>query len=218
MFPATSFIIAQTWKQSGCPSAGEWINKLWYIQTTEYYWVLKGNELFSHEETWRNLKCLSLNKGSQSEKAIHTLWFSLYAILGKNKTIETVKRLVVAKIWVGEGWIHRAQKIFKSVKLLCMILLNIMVDLRHLHLSKPMKCPWSKEVRWSELAQSCPTLCNPMDCSPPGSSFYGILQARILEWVATPFSRRSSQPRDGTQVSHSAGGFFTNCATREANE
>ena len=50
----------------------------------------------------------------------------------------------------------------------------------------------------------CPTLCNPMDL------VHGILQARILEWVAFPFSRGSSQPRDRTQVSDIAGGFFTN--------
>ena len=59
------------------------------------------------------------------------------------------------------------------------------------------------------VAQSCLTLCNTMDCSPPGSSLHGILQARRLEWVTIPFSRRSSQPRDQTQVSHIAGGFFT---------
>ena len=47
-----------------------------------------------------------------------------------------------------------------------------------------------------------------MDCSLPGSSVHGILQARILEWVAIPFSRRSSQPRDGTQVSHIAVDFL----------
>ena len=46
------------------------------------------------------------------------------------------------------------------------------------------------------VAQSCPTLCDTMDCSPSGSSVHGILQARILEWVAVPFSRGSSQPRD----------------------
>ena len=45
-------------------------------------------------------------------------------------------------------------------------------------------------------------LCNPMDCSPPGSSVHGILQARILEWVAMPSSRGSSQPRDRTQILH----------------
>ena len=48
------------------------------------------------------------------------------------------------------------------------------------------------------VTQSCPTLCDPMDCSPPGPSFHGILQDRILEWVAMPFSRGSSQPRDWT--------------------
>ena len=50
-------------------------------------------------------------------------------------------------------------------------------------------------------AQSCPTLCDPLDCSLPGSSVHGILQARILEWVAMPSSRGSSQPRDQTEVS-----------------
>ena len=51
------------------------------------------------------------------------------------------------------------------------------------------------------VAKSCPTLCDSMDCSPPGSSLHGILQARILEWVAIPFSRGSSWPRDWTRVS-----------------
>ena len=58
--------------------------------------------------------------------------------------------------------------------------------------------------------------CNPMDCSPPGSSVHGILQARILEWVAISFSRRSSQPKDRTRVSSVAGWFFTIWATQEA--
>ena len=65
--------------------------------------------------------------------------------------------------------------------------------------------------------QSCPTLCDPIDGSPLGFPIPGILQARILEWVAVPFSRGSSQPRDRTQVSHVAGKFFTNLATREAH-
>jgi len=54
----------------------------------------------------------------------------------------------------------------------------------------------------------CPTLCDPMDCSPPGSSVHGISQARILEWVAMSSSRGSSQPRDQTCVSCIAGRFF----------
>ena len=55
----------------------------------------------------------------------------------------------------------------------------------------------------------CSTLCDPMDCSPPGSSAHGILQARILEWVAIPFSRGSSQPRDQTQATHIVDRPFT---------
>ena len=58
-------------------------------------------------------------------------------------------------------------------------------------------------------AQSRLTVCDPMDCSPPDSSVHGILQARILEWVAMISSRGSSQPRDQTKVSHIAGRFFT---------
>ena len=57
--------------------------------------------------------------------------------------------------------------------------------------------------------QLCPTLCNPMDYSPPGSSVHGILQTRIVGWVAMPSSRGPSQPRDQTQVSRFAGRFFT---------
>ena len=52
-----------------------------------------------------------------------------------------------------------------------------------------------------KVTQPCPTLCDPMDCSPPGSSVLGMLQVRVLEWVAIPFSRGYSQPRDRTQVS-----------------
>ena len=68
----------------------------------------------------------------------------------------------------------------------------------------------------SEVTQTCPTLCNPVDCSPPGSSVHGILQARILEWVAISFSRGSSQPSEWTQFSRIAGRCFNLWATREA--
>ena len=66
------------------------------------------------------------------------------------------------------------------------------------------------------VAQLCLTLCNPTDYSPPGSSVHGILQARILEWVAIPFFRGSSRPKDQTWLSCIASGFFTVWATREA--
>ena len=67
-----------------------------------------------------------------------------------------------------------------------------------------------------KVAQLCPTLCDSMDCSLPGSSVHGISQARILERVAIHFSRGFFQPRDWTQVSCIAGKFFTIWTTREA--
>ena len=64
-----------------------------------------------------------------------------------------------------------------------------------------------------KVAQLCPAICNPMDYT-----VHGLLQVRILERVAVPFSRGSSQRRDQTQVSRIAGGFFASWATREAQE
>ena len=83
------------------------------------------------------------------------------------------------------------------------------------------ECVWEICAEWIDewessstvkvkVTQSCPTFCDPMD--------YGILQATILEWVAIPLSRRSSQPRDQTQSSCIADGFFTRWATREDQE
>ena len=65
------------------------------------------------------------------------------------------------------------------------------------------------------VTQSCLTFCNPLNCSPPGSSVHGTFQARILEWVAISSSRRSFWPRDWTQVSCIAGGFLTCGALNE---
>ena len=81
-------------------------------------------------------------------------------------------------------------------------------------LESPLDC---KEIKPAspkgevKVAQSCPALCDPMDYT-----VLGILQARILEWVAFPFSKGSSQPRDGTQISLMAGRFLTGWAAREA--
>ena len=70
-------------------------------------------------------------------------------------------------------------------------------------------CNWSTTAIFSLIScmcaksfQSCPTLCNPMDCSPPDSSVHGILQAKILEWIAMLSSRESSGPRDQTYISY----------------
>ena len=90
--------------------------------------------------------------------------------------------------------------------------------------------PWTAECqapqsftisrKWSEvkITQSCPILCDPMDCSLLGSSVHGILQARILEWVIIPFSMGSSRPRDWTCVFCIAGSFLTIWASREAQD
>ena len=94
----------------------------------------------------------------------------------------------------------------------------------------PKRCWWSQDIE--EFLQQTPDsrikrilffshsfwFCNSVDCSLPGSSVCGILQARILEWAVFPFSRGSSQPRNRTQVSRTAGGFFTSWVTREAQE
>ena len=67
----------------------------------------------------------------------------------------------------------------------------------------------SIEVKWREVTQSCPTLCDPMDCSLPGSSVHGIFQAIVLEWIAISFSKGSSQSRDRTRVSRIVDRRFT---------
>ena len=71
-------------------------------------------------------------------------------------------------------------------------------------------------LKWKWKSLSRVRLCDPMECGLPSSSVHEIFQARILEWVAMPSSRKSSRPREGTHVSHIAGRFFTILATREA--
>ena len=96
--------------------------------------------------------------------------------------------------------------VFLSVKLWWKIVLTTSTELWLKMLLASCEC---------EVAQSRPTLCDPIDCSLPGSSIHGIFQARILEWVAISFSRRSSWPRDWTRVSCIVGGRFTVRVTRE---
>ena len=90
----------------------------------------------------------------------------------------------------------------KDCPSLYLLYLKLWLDLLNL----PVLC-------WAQLSL---TICDPMDCSPSGSSVHEILQAKILEWVAIPFSRGSSQPRDGNWVSFIAGRFFTIWPTGEA--
>ena len=86
--------------------------------------------------------------------------------------------------------------------------------IKHLSGTVMVRRPRRKRVCAKPL-QSCLTLCDHMDCSPPGSSVHEILQARVLEWVAMP-SKGSSQPRDQTWISCTASRFFTIGAIEEA--
>ena len=98
---------------------------------------------------------------------------------------------------------------------------NRLVDLGRERVGQIERITW-EHILWKvkkvkvKFSQMCPILCNPMDCSPPGSSVHEIPQARILEWVAILFSRKSSWPRDRTWISCIACRFFTVWATREA--
>ena len=94
---------------------------------------------------------------------------------------------------------------------------SVKVLTNDLALEKCIRFFFYNEVLWYHycgssvvlVAQLCPTLCDPADCSPSVSCVHGILQARIVEWIAIPFSRGSSQPRDRTLVSCIAGKLFT---------
>ena len=99
---------------------------------------------------------------------------------------------------------------FKSINFLVLSFLysSILTSIQNSLWLCLIKFIWDPIVN---VAQLCPILCNPMDYT-----VHGILQTRILKWVAVPFSRESSQPKDQTQVSHIAGRFFTSWATRES--
>ena len=102
-------------------------------------------------------------------------------------------------------------------KIMAIIFLSLLSRTAELSLLCTQNVTFYAQCRkWKSVTQSYPTLCDPMDCSLPGSSVHEILQARILEWVAISFCRGSSQPRDWSWVSCTTGRFFTNWATREA--
>ena len=104
----SSFIhIAKTWKQPRCPSEGEWINKLWHIQTVGYYSVIKKkNELLNPEKTWRNLKCIPLSKKraslvAQLVKNPPAMWETWVRFLGWQDPLEKGKATTPV-FWPGE--------------------------------------------------------------------------------------------------------------------
>ena len=114
-------------------------------------------------------------------------------------------------------WIVSFYPYNNSVEIGIIFLITIYRNENWVPKNKSWWTPHSFLSEWvGEVAQSCLTLCDPMDCSLPGSSLHGILQARIQEWVAISFSRGSSRPRDRTQVSCIPGRCFNLWATREA--
>ena len=140
------FTIAKTRKQPKCPSADEWIKKMWYMCSTEYYSAIK--------KEWNNAICSNMD----GPRDYHSKWSKLDR-----------ERTSIWHHWWG--WFN------------CSVMSN--------------------SVR-------------PMDCSPPGSSVHGILQAKILDWVAISFSRGSSQPQDRTWVSCIGRWIRYHWATRES--
>ena len=99
-----------------------------------------------------------------------------------------------------KSWLKAQQSNINILKIFCFPDMRFFSPKLHITYSNLVyytaMCICSKSLQW------CPTLFDSMDYSLPGSSVHGILQARILEWVAMPFSRGSSQPRDWTQVSY----------------
>ena len=151
-----------------------WVDKWWHIQRKEYYSVLKTNALSSHEKSWRELKFILLSESRLFEKVTYCMIPTIW-YSGKGKTMETVKRPRVSR----EGGMNRQSAEGFWVVKVC---------------DTTMVCHCAKSL-------SHVRLCDPMDCSPPGSSVFWNLQTRILEWIAMPSSRGDSWPRDRTWVS-----------------
>jgi len=119
------------------------------------------------------------------------IWWSITSVMWQRRVLHTWLRLLLIWVNVKDSYLDQLNTVTWAPQ-------------------KAEEFPWPIII--IKAAQSCLILCDPMDYI-----VHGILQARILEWVAFPFSRGSSQPRDWTQVSCNADGFFTSWATREAH-
>ena len=126
----------------------------------------------------------------------------------KRQKTETYIRILALSS--SEDWHLLVFTIYSSDILLCILCLYVYCVYKG-------RIPWHQIIVKGLVPESCPTLCDPMDRSLPASSVHGVFQVRILEWAAIPFSRGSSQPRDGTWVFRIVGRRFTIWATREAH-
>ena len=87
MFTAALFTIARSWKQPKCPSTDEWIKKMWYIYTMDYYAAIKRNEIGSFTETWIDLETVIQSEASQKEKNKYHILTHICGILGKKMVL-----------------------------------------------------------------------------------------------------------------------------------
>ena len=143
-------------------------------------------------------------------------WLELLPIMVTYDYSKQFSRKYTISVWSWETRerhraAHRHTHVFTFCVWMNRISLGLNLDKSYNNLVLRFPDLWFLNV----VAQLHLTFCNPMNCSPPGSTVHEILQARILEWIAIPFSRVFSQPRDQTEVSHSAGRFFTIWANRK---
>ena len=156
-------------------------------------------KFFSHTHNW--FWCFAIKKPGETDRAIEPN-------LGRNAVkMSFIWWNITHSMFYFYGGKHNANTLSGFDYLGILQGKNIQIEGKHrmvqiTHLNQ-----------WVEVAQLCPTLCDPMDYT-----VHRILQTRILQWVAFPFSRGSFQPRDGTRVSHIAGRFFTSWASRETEE
>ena len=166
MFVAALFTVARTWKQLRCPSADEWIRKLWYIYTMEYYPAIKRNAFESVLMRWMILETIIPSKVSQKGKHQYSI-LMLLLLLNRFSLSVSVRPRRQQPARLPRPWDSPGKKSGVG----CHFLLQCM-----------------KVKSESEVAQSCLTPSDPMDCSLPGSSVHGIFQATVLDWVAIAFS------------------------------
>ena len=144
--------------------------------------------MLQHDEPWKQ----TCQVKETRHKRAHSIWFHFYEICRIGKSVETQSGFMAARGhggW-GEGQLGLTASQVRNFFRKWWNVLELS------GYSCITLCCCAKSL------QSCSTLCDPMDCSPPGSSVHGILQARILEWVAMPSSRGSSWPRNWTCTSY----------------